>query len=314
MLFRKLLETQKISLRQKEANLKIADSYDKVGTLTTSQKRRHVSIRENAETYACIQCTKCFTTRSGLWKHKQYGGCARKEIKDNSFAVPEPKKNMVENEEDEWKDLILDVVKQNSELTKHLLDMSKQQQQQTQPQNSYNNNTFQQNSNNQNHTHFNMQVFLNETCKDAINIGEFVDSVKISLQDIERVGSLGYVEGISQIILRNLKQLDVCKRPIHCSDVKREIIHIKAKNNVWERESDIKPLLVDTIKHIAHKNVLQIRDWKAANPDYRDSECKKNDIYMRIVNESMGACDKEEDAKNYSRIIQKIAKETTIEK
>jgi hypothetical protein len=146
-----------------------------------------------------------------------------------------------------------------------------------------------------------------------MNISEFVDSVKISLTDIENVGSLGYVEGISKIILQNLNQLEVCKRPIHCTDAKREIIHIK-ENNVWEKENDDKSKLVNTIKHIAHKNVLQIRDWKAANPDYRDSECKKNDIYMRIVNESMGACDKEEDAKNYSRIIQKIAKETTIEK
>ena len=154
---------------------------------------------------------------------------------------------------------------------------------------------------------------MNETCKDAMNISEFVESVKISLTDIEKVGSQGYVEGISNIILQNLSELDVCKRPIHCTDAKREVIHIKEKNT-WQRESEEKPVLTDAIKHIAHKNVLSIRDWKEANPDYRDSECKKNDVYMRIVNKSMGACDKVEDAKNYRRIIQKIAKETMIER
>ena len=255
------------------------------------------------------ECGKSYTSYSGLWRHKRKCACTNE---NQTHFSSQQEEESISN------DLVVELIKQNKEFqhiiveqSKHIMHMAHHS-----TTNSHNTNIQDTNiniNNNNSHNKFNLNVFLNETCKDAMNINEFVDSVKISLKDIENVGSLGYVEGISKIILNNLNQLEVTKRPIHCSDAKREIIHIK-ENNVWEREGETKPKLTNTIKHIAHKNVLSLRDWKAANPDYRDSECKKNDVYMRIVNESMGACDKELDEKNYQRIIHNIAKETHIAK
>ena len=245
---------------------------------------------EEEEILRCGLCHKTFKHASSMYRHKKT--CTTKH--------PVEKETEIEC----LTNLVLEVVRQNNEFQKNVFDMMQSSQTIT-TQNIHNTNT--QNSYNK----FNLNFFLNETCKDAMNISEFVEYVKISMEDIEKVGSLGYVEGISNIILQNLRQLDVCKRPIHCTDAKREVIHVK-DTNAWQRESEEKPVLTDAIKHIAHKNVLMIRDWKQANPDYRDSECKKNDVYMRIVHESMGACDKVEDQKNYQKIILKIACETAL--
>jgi hypothetical protein len=243
-------------------------------------------------TYRCV-CDKTFNDRAGLFRHKKK--CGEKK-EDYDLLVP----------------LVMDVMKKNNELSSELLKQNQELQRQMleickNGINCHNVNTI--NSNNK----FNLNMFLNETCKDALNISEFVDSVKISLSDIENVGSLGYVEGISKIIIKNLRELDITKRPIHCTDFKREIIHIK-DNNEWEREDEDKTKIINSIKTIAHKNILSLSDWKEANPDYKVSDCKKSDVYMKIVNESMGACDKMEDEKNYNKIIQKIAKETTIKR
>ena len=272
-----------------------------------SIKSRCLEVKKTQE-HIC-ECGKCFLTTGGLSKHRKK--CTMLLSKhmiteqDNNSEKIESKKEVQALSE-----LVIDVVKQNTEFQKILLDQNKQILELTKKDHVIHTNSH----NTQNiHNKFNLNVFLNETCKDAMNMSEFIDSVKISLTDIEKVGSLGYVEGISNIILNNLNNLDITKRPIHCSDIKREIIHIKDKNK-WKREDDEKPVLTDAIKHIAHKNILSLRNWKEANPDYRNSECKKNDVYMRIVNQSMGACDKEEDTKNYHRIIQKIARETIIAK
>lgn len=296
----------------------------------TTQK--HLTTVEKEEVghmkYVCC-CGKIYHSKSGFWKHKKTMDCKKEEDFDDDVSIESYLVNDGGNNNSMkvLTDLVIEVVKQNQELAKQNQErMEKHSQEQTKQNQEFQkqiftimqkqNNSLQvhnQNSNNHTNSHnkFNLQFFLNETCKDALNISEFVDSVKISLQDLENVGSLGYVEGITKIILNNLKELDVTKRPIHCTDAKREIIHIK-DNNAWEREGDEKPRLTNSIKTIAHKNILTLSEWKEAYPEYKDSECKKNDIFMKIVNESMGACDKNEDERNYSKIIKKIAKETTI--
>jgi hypothetical protein len=198
--------------------------------------------------------------------------------------------------------LIIQLLKQNSELQKSLIEMSKDK---TITNNICNNTT--------NNKTFNLQFFLNETCKDALNIQEFVSSIQLSLEDLENTGRQGYIDGISNIILKNLNNLEDYKRPIHCSDSKREVMYIK-DNDKWEKEYESKPILTKAIKMIANENIKQIKGWKDKHPDCTDSESKKNNLYLKIVSNSMNGSTEEESNKNITKIINNVAKEVLIDK
>jgi hypothetical protein len=146
-----------------------------------------------------------------------------------------------------------------------------------------------------------------------MNIDEFVDNIKLSLEDLEYTGRKGYIEGISNIILKNLKRLGEYDRPIHCSDNKRQILYIK-RNNTWSKEEDDKPILTNAIKAIANENIKQISKWSEQNPDCKNSNSKKNDLYLQILSNSMCGIDKEETNKNINKIVSNVIKEVTINK
>ena len=154
---------------------------------------------------------------------------------------------------------------------------------------------------------------MNETCKNAMNIGEFVSSIKPQLADLEATGRLGYVEGVSNIILNNLNTLEIHDRPIHCSDQKREVIYIK-DNNEWTKEEEDKPILTKAIKVIANENIKNISEWRNKNPDCVNADSKKNNLYLKIVSNSMNGLTKEEGDKNIHKIISNVAKRVTIDK
>ncbi len=160
---------------------------------------------------------------------------------------------------------------------------------------------------------FNLNFFLNETCKDAMNISDFVNSIKLNLDDLENTGRTGYIEGVSNIILKNLNNIEQHLRPLHCSDTKREILYVK-DNNKWEKETDDKPILTKAIKVIANENIKQIKNWTAKNPDCTSSNSRKNDLYLKIVSNSMNGLTEEEGKKNINKIISNVAKETFIQK
>jgi hypothetical protein len=166
---------------------------------------------------------------------------------------------------------------------------------------------------NSNNKTFNLQLFLNETCKDAMNITDFVDSLKLQISDLENVGKLGFVDGLSSIIVKSLKQLDVTKRPVHCSDSKRDVLYIKDENK-WEKENEENKKLKQAIKHIAHKNCKLIPEWKAKNPECIYSNSQKSDEYNKIVLESMGGGPDIDNDSYENKIIKKIAKEVVIGK
>jgi hypothetical protein len=253
----------------------------------------------NTETQKHIcECGKVYQDRSGLWKHKK---CCQQ----NSFVNSKSKNadNIITPE------LIIEIIKQNKELQQTLIEQNKtiiDLAQKTGTHNSYNNN------NNNNKT-FNLQLYLNETCKDALNIMDFVNQLKIGIKDLEETGRLGFADGISKIFINGLKQLDVSNRPVHCSDSKREILYIK-NNNEWNKEDDERKVLTSAIKHVVNKNIKQIPEWTKVNPDYNDYHSKQNDKYLQIVMESMSGSSQEEANKNYNKIIKNIAKETVIEK
>jgi hypothetical protein len=209
-----------------------------------------------------------------------------------------------------------DMIKEKTEIInehKQVLDLTKQMVHQTSTNNSHNtNNSYNTNINNINNN-FNLQCFLNVQCKDALNISEFIDTLEVSIQDLEETGRAGYVEGVSKVFNRGLDDLDVSKRPIHCSDLKREILYVKDKN-VWEKEEDNREKLKQIIRSITNKNIKQIFEWQKLHPDYNDASSKTNDKYLNILYNSVSGSTDEETQRNYEKIISKVAKKTVIQK
>jgi hypothetical protein len=207
-------------------------------------------------------------------------------------------------------ELVLKIIEQNKELTNVILEQNKTINKLCN--NNVTNNTLI-NNHNSNNKSFNLNVYLNETCKNAINIDEFVKNIKLSLDDLEYTGRNGYSEGISNIILKNLKKLGEYDRPIHCADHKREVLYIKY-NNVWNKEEHNKPILTNAIKVIANENIKQISKWREKNPDCIHADSKKNNLYLKIVSNSMCGIDKEETDKNMNKIMSNVIKEVVIDK
>ena len=245
--------------------------------------------------YACENCNKEYKDRTGLWRHK------KKCEENNNYNKPnEPN----EPNEPINKKLIMMLLKENSELKNMVLDVC----QKIQPINS----TVNYNNINSNNKTFNLNLFLNETCKDAMNITDFVDSLKLQLSDLENVGKLGFVNGISNIIVKNLNSLDETKRPIHCSDSKREVMYIKDEDK-WEKENEEKNKLRKVIKKIANKNSRLLPQFKEKYPDCNKSESKYSDQYNKLIIEAMGGSG-DNDLEKEDKIIKNIAKEVTIDK
>ena len=254
--------------------------------------------------FICQICSKEYKDNSGLWRHKKK--CCI--IQPKNIPTVDDLSSHVNQQQ-----LVDYLMKENSEFKQLMIDQNKQMLELAK--NAGNNNTNSNvniNTNNSNNS-FNLNVFLNETCKDAMNIMEFVDQLQVSVKDLEETGRLGYSEGISKIFINGLKQINISDRPIHCADSKREIVYIKDKNQ-WTKEDGDKSLLTNAIKHVAHKNMRQIKEWTKVNPEYNDSSSKQNDRYLKIVSNSMNGSTEEETNKNYNKIIKNITKETVIEK
>ena len=237
----------------------------------------------------CKHCDKEYKARNSLWYHE-----------NKCNMVNTVKEEPIEKSSDN-QTLIDYLIKQNSDLQKQILDVCK---------NGIINTTNNVNSHNKT---FNLQVFLNEDCKDAMNINEFIESINFQLADLEHMGHVGYVEGISNIIIKNLKGLDVTKRPVHCTDQKRETIYIK-NEGVWIKEDEDNKNVRKLIKRVAFRNSKCIRLFKEKHPDCVTSESKHSDSYNKIVLEAMGGGSKCNDYDSENKIIKKIAKMVTIDK
>ena len=250
-----------------------------------------------SNSFYCEKCDKKYKDRTGLWKHKQK--CASNTNNDHEHDT-----NKISPESLDKDQLIITLLKQNAELIKGQQDMFMKV-----LENGTNNIT----TNTTHNNNFNLQFFLNETCKNALNIDDFVSSIKVSLSELENTGRRGYIEGISSIIINKLNNLSHCDRPLHCSDHKRETMYIK-NDNQWIKETEEKPILKKAIKTIANENIKQINTWRQQNPDCTDSDSKKNNFYLKMVINSMSGSTKEESDKNYEKIISNVAKQVTIDK
>jgi hypothetical protein len=250
------------------------------------------------------ECGKTYLYPSGLSRHKKK--CFNSQNDENNTQYNHTKDDTIieiVKQNHEMKEMFMELLKENKELKELMIEQNKHTLTiATKGGSNITNNTT-------NNTKFNMQFFLNEKCKDAINLMDFVNDLQIKMTDLENVGRLGYCEGISKIFINGLKELDVSKRPIHCSDVKREVLYVKDQDT-WEKENEENKKITNAIKHISHKNIQQIPKWTAQHPYYKDSDSKQNDQYLQILCESMGSTEQS----NIEKIISNVAKEVVIDK
>ena len=252
-----------------------------------TKKEQNEQISENGNKKFLCECGKEYKYSQGLSKHKKNCKQTYNTCKEDSAD----------------KELIMMLIKENSELKNMVLDVC----QKIQPLN----NTINSHNINSHNKTFNLNVFLNEHCKDAMNIMDFVDSLKLQLSDLESVGKLGFVNGISNIIVKKLNSLDETKRPIHCTDAKREVLYVKDEDK-WEKENENKKIR-KAIKHIAHKNSKLIPEFKAKHPDCVKSDSKYSDQYNKLIIEAMGGSG-DNDSEKEDKIIKNIAREVVIDK
>jgi len=308
-------------------------NYDKHLLTEKHQKNVHGNTEETK--HICIQCNKEYTNSSGLWKHKKKCIVLKNETEtenienlENTFTpqlfmeVFNQSKGLQEFLVEQNRELQNKLLEKETELHHRLLEKENQMLAQNeehhkqimelasrQISNTNNTNINTQNNNNQ----FNLQFFLNETCKDAMNIVDFVNSLQVQIADLEKTGKLGYVEGISGIFLRGLRELDYTMRPIHCTDLKRETVYVKDEDN-WNKEDEEKAKMKLAIERIARKNMRTLPKWQEENPDFRILDTNENNDYLKIALNSMGGQDDEQHEKYIKKIMKNVLKEVIIEK
>jgi hypothetical protein len=251
-------------------------------------------VPKSSKIFTC-SCGKIYKYDSGYYRHK-------KTCNNTSYLSNSTNSNNNNSSNQQYQTMI-DLIKDNKEIKDFLYEQNKQLIELVKTAGSYNTTNS--------HNKFNINMFLNEKCKDALNISDFISQLKIGINDLEETGRLGFADGISKIFINGLNQLEFCNRPIHCNDAKREVLYIKDSDK-WTKEDDDKPILTKAIKEVAYRNMKQITEWQKLHCDFNDPESKQNDKYLQIVSESMSGCSKEESEKNYNKIIKKLAKETII--
>jgi hypothetical protein len=257
------------------------------------------------------ECGKKFMTNSGLWKHKKV--CIQNTILEKEIVnLEEDETIFLEEKEEDNKSkdaLIQYLIGENKEFKNLILEFVKKD-----SNNNITNNTIN-NTNSHNKT-FNLQFFLNETCKDAMNMSEFIESLTIQLSDLENVGKLGFVDGISNIIIKNLEALDIEKRPVHCCDAKRETMYIK-DHDKWEKEDNELKQMRELVRYVRDKNISMVNTWRDMYPECVKSDSKKTTQYNKIYMEAFGGetgGEKGTKLEKEEKIISKIAKSVIINK
>ena len=276
--------------------------------------RKHLENEANAKNperkergHTCNICSKTYAVYSGLWKHKK-----------TCVAIEKPSENLVTVE------LLLEIIKQNKlyqENQSGLIQNNKDLQnfvinklsEVTAQTNTNCNNT---NTNSHNRT-FNLNVFLNEHCKDAVNLTDFANALNVTVRDLERTGQLGFVGGITQIIMDGLNELDVHTRPIHCTDLKRETLYVKEEGKwIKDEPKDGKdlPRFRTAVKKVANKNLMQLHTWRDENPRCEDMSSQESETYLHLSNNALGGRNGEESTKFENTILKNVMKKVVIDK
>jgi len=299
-------------------------------TVRESQYSRHLSTRKHqiltntnkkvpksSTSYICI-CGKSYKHASSLSGHKKK--CSYQSVENETKntgsdkEIPNQELELEVKEENtiDYKNMFIQLMKQNQELQTTIIEQQKAVVQQQETINEMipkigNNNTTNNNNNNQ----FNLQLFLNEQCKDALNITDFMKSIEVNMNDLVQTGKLGYVDGMSRIFVNALKDMDVTERPFHCTDIKRETVYIKDQDK-WEKDENDKQKIKKTIRNIENKNLQMIPKWQEENPDHTNMDSKKSNEFMELSITALGGEDEKE--KSEKKIMKNVLKEVILEK
>jgi len=272
----------------------------------------------NNPKHICSHCDKEFNHLSGLSRHKQQ--CTPKqETREETLIETSEKTPMMPD-----MNVFIELLKQNQEFKELMIEQSKQIQD-TQQENqelqkqliaavktngSHIENQTNINNNNQK---FNLNFFLNEQCKDAINMSDFLENMELNIEDLTETGRLGYAGGISRILVNKLQELDIYKRPLHCTDMKREVLYIK-ENDEWEKQANSKEKMDTIINKVANKNCKIIPQWIDEHPEYQVFDTIDNMDYMNLCNVALGGIGEQENRQYRDKIVKNVIKEILVDK
>jgi len=253
----------------------------------------------------CDKCGHKYHSKSGLWKHRKtcdgdgsYNMSTIDESTTTTTSATTTSATAATATDQEFKMMMMDMLKNNQEFQHKILEMMCTHQQ---------SNSGMTNSQNTNNT-FNLQFFLNEQCKDAMNITDFASSIHLKVSDLDDFASMGYVEGMSKLFIDSLRETDVYKRPIHCGDARRETLYVK-DDDKWEREGPENTKITNAVRVVEHKNIVLVNEWAKQNPRCENSSTKENTQYIKMSRAVLDG-----DDKNIAKVIKKVAKEVVIEK
>ena len=290
--------------------LKHCKTIKHVARHTTSAARDTTSIQhEKSQLQYTCECGKTYNHRASLWNHKKKCGTEYPTKQESSItsveSTPIDSTLVIEllKQNNEFKQLMIEQNKQIHEQNKQLIDLAKNS----------GNTTNHTTNNTTNNNRFNLNVYLNETCKDAINLNDFIQSIELNINDFINTGEVGYVKGISSIMLDRIRGMEPHVRPIHCTDIKREIVYVKDSNK-WAKEDENKTHLRKAVRIIADKNRTLVHPWRQENPNYEILDTPECNKFFEYTKASLGGYGKEEDLKFENKIITNILKETVIDK
>lgn len=254
--------------------------------------------------YVCDICEKQYKSRMGLWHHKQRCSQYEENLINEQTEPPLDKNLFVQllkqnqtliTSNKEFKELIIEQQQDNQDLQKQLLEVVKEGKV----------------INNTQNNKFNLNFFLNEQCKDAINMSEFMENMTLDMEDLTETGRLGFVNGISRIFVNKLRELDMYKRPLHCTDLKRETLYIK-DNDSWSKEDNSKDTLRELVDRIANKNCKTMQQWTAENPNYTEMDSVENKEFMKLSDAVLGGFGEHESKQFRDKIIKGVIKEVFV--
>lgn len=285
-------------------------SYCDYYTNKKSSYDKHLDTRKHLEAtngkvaltdiHKCDICDKVYKSRVGLWKHKK--SC----VKDDT---PEEKKEE-EEKNNKYETLIMLLVKENQDFKQLIIDQNKKMMEMTENMGNNHHNTT--NTNTNSHNKFNLNVFLNEKCKDAMSLTDFIKDMEISIEDFVETGELGFVDGLSRVMIERINNMDLYNRPLHCTDLKRETVYIKDAEK-WEKDLN-KEHLRKAVKGVAYKNDRMRPIWYRETPDVDVLGSENCDKFLKYSQAALGGYGKEETKSFEDKIMRNVLKEVTIDK
>ena len=290
--------------------------------LTTTKHKKLTMLTDKMpnplEDLKCAMCNKQYKSRMGLWNHKQKCSPKEEPVEETPIKTSQDPPIMPDMS------VFIDLLKQNQEFKELMVEQSRQMQETQQENQELQKQLIeavkvgqhienQTNINNNNNQKFNLNFFLNEQCKDAINMSDFLENMELNLEDLSETGRLGYVGGISRILVNKLQELDIYKRPMHCTDMKRETLYIK-ENDEWEKQVNSKEKIKTIINKVANENCKNLPQWQEEHPESQVFDTPENLEYVNICNASLGGFGEDENRQYRDKILRSVVKEIMVGK